>query len=56
MKRPIRPTQGPRPPAEESEGTEIGLQRVDLVYLCDNKFLATNATSKPVQVTYSVAP
>lgn len=30
------------------------LEPVDLVYICGNKFLATNATRSPVHVTYRV--
>jgi hypothetical protein len=44
-----------RPPAEEGEGTEIGLQPVDLVYVCGNRFLATNSTLRSVHVTYRVS-
>ena len=48
------PPEGPEPPGE-TEGPEgIMSQPFDLVYVCGNKFLATNTSRVPVQVTYRV--
>ena len=48
------PPEGPEPPGE-TEGPEGIMSRpFDLVYVCGNKFLATNTTRVPVQVTYRV--
>ena len=51
-------SQGPRErpePPHETEGPEgILSQPFDLVYVCGNKFLATNTTRVAVQVTYRV--
>src|SRR5688572_895504 len=47
------PPARPEPPAhEEPEGSELA--PIDLVYVCGNKFLATNGTRDPVQVEYRV--
>ena len=50
-------SQAPRssgePPAYEPPEAEL-LAQIDLIYVCGNKFLATNATGKPVDVTYRV--
>jgi galactose oxidase len=44
-----RPEIPQKPPSEGD-----GLGPIDLVYVCGNKFLATNATGGPVQVDYRV--
>ena len=43
------------PPVQENEAAGSMLEPVDLVYICGNKFLATNATRSAVHVTYRVA-
>jgi Domain of unknown function (DUF1929)/Glyoxal oxidase N-terminus len=45
-----RPETPPGPPPESA-----ALGPIDLIYVCGNKFLATNATGAPVQVEYRVA-
>jgi galactose oxidase len=48
------PTARPDVPLdEETDGSTLA--SIDLVYVCGNKFLATNATHLPVRVTYRVA-
>jgi galactose oxidase-like protein/glyoxal oxidase-like protein len=48
------PPARPEPPAaEEPEGSQLA--PIDLIYVCGNKFLATNGTRDPVQVEYRVA-
>jgi hypothetical protein len=47
------PPQRPDAVAPAPGGSTLG--PVDLVYVCGNKFLATNGTRSPVQVTYRVA-
>jgi len=48
------PASRPEPPTGESpEGSMLA--PLDLVYVCGNKFLATNSTSSPVQVQYRVS-
>ena len=42
------------PPAENSPEAST-LAPIDLVYICGNRFLATNSTPSPVTVTYRVA-
>jgi hypothetical protein len=45
-----------RPDVPKGDGRQGSmLAPVDLVYVCGNKFLATNATGSPVQVEYRVA-
>jgi hypothetical protein len=46
---PVRPD---APDGEQPSGSTLA--PVDLVYVCGNKFLATNSTTAPVQVTYTV--
>jgi len=52
-------TQSPRsrqaPPEDGPEGDESMLAPLDLVYVCGNKFLATNTTRSAARVTYRVA-
>src|ERR1700704_324595 len=44
-----------RPETPQKPPPETGvLGPIDLVYVCGNKFLATNATGGPVQVEYRV--
>jgi galactose oxidase len=40
------------PVDEDTDGSTLA--PIDLIYVCGNKFLATNATRDPVQVTYRV--
>jgi len=47
------PASRPGPPAETPETSHLG--PFDLLYVCGNKFLATNATRSVVTVTYRVA-
>ena len=47
------PRSRPEPPAPEVPSDGL-LAPLDLIYVCGNKFLATNATGKPVEVTYRV--
>jgi hypothetical protein len=47
------PSGRPNTPALDSpEASALG--PVDLIYICGNKFLVTNATARPVEVTYRV--
>ena len=46
------PSRPESPPTDDPQGST--LRAVDLVYVCGNKFLATNATRSPVQVEYRV--
>jgi PKD repeat protein len=47
------PASRSEPPTQGApEGGPLG--PIDLIYVCGNKFLATNATNTPVQVTYRV--
>jgi PKD repeat protein len=48
------PSTRSEPPLERDAPEASLLQPVDLVYVCGNKFLATNATRSPVKVTYRV--
>lgn len=48
------PPSRPEPPGNEAP-QETLLAPVDLIYVCGNKFLATNSTGRPVEVTYRVA-
>jgi hypothetical protein len=48
------PPQGPKPPGETEDLEGILSRPFDLVYVCGNKFLATNTSRVPVQVTYRV--
>jgi hypothetical protein len=48
------PPSRPEVPAADAPGASM-LTPVDLVYVCGNKFLATNSTSAPITVTYRVA-
>src|SRR4051794_31246584 len=42
-------------PPQEADGPEgILTKPVDLIYICGNRFLATNSSLKPVRVTYRV--
>jgi hypothetical protein len=49
-------SQGPPEPPELPPETEQGIlsRPFDLIYVCGNKFLATNTSRVPVQVTYRV--
>jgi galactose oxidase len=47
------PPSRPETPKDAPEGSMLGL--VDLVYVCGNKFLATNGTPSSVHVSYRVA-
>ena len=49
------PSSRPESPPLESDSPEASLGPVDLIYICGNKFLATNATRSPVHITYRVA-
>src|SRR5688572_24454144 len=49
------PPDRPEPPRDQNAPDGVVLGPVDLVYVCGNKFLATNATRSAVQVTYRVA-
>jgi PKD repeat protein len=43
-------------PPREVEGPEgFLLKPVDLIYVCGNRFLATNSTLRPIRVTYQVS-
>jgi hypothetical protein len=46
------PRSQPEPPAASGEVSHLA--PVDLIYICGNKFLATNATRSAVRVTYRV--
>jgi hypothetical protein len=46
------PARPESPPSDDPAGSM--LEPVDLVYVCGNKFLATNSTRSPVQVEYRV--
>jgi Domain of unknown function (DUF1929)/Kelch motif len=48
------PADRPEPPGETDETEGILARPFDLIYVCGNKFLATNTTRVPVQVTYRV--
>jgi hypothetical protein len=48
------PPEPPEPPRETEDPEGILSRPVDLIYVCGNKFLATNTTRVPVQVTYRV--
>src|SRR3954470_17907886 len=48
------PPSRPAVPPAEPPGASM-LTPVDLVYVCGNKFLATNSTSAPITITYRVA-
>ena len=49
------PPARPEIPAEQLRAEEAGnLAPLDLVYVCGNKFLATNSTSRTVHLTYRV--
>ena len=48
------PQMRPEAPVESDPPGSM-LRPLDLVYVCGNTFLATNATSSPVQVSYRVA-
>jgi hypothetical protein len=50
---PSPPAAQPEPPLDDSpDGSTLG--PIDLVYVCDNKFLVTNSHKNPVQVIYHV--
>ncbi|MEO6056866.1 MAG: galactose oxidase-like domain-containing protein [Gemmatimonadales bacterium] len=49
------PPARPEIPSEEGAGGSMLSLTVDLVYVCDNKFLVTNAASTPVEMRYRVA-
>src|SRR5882724_1240421 len=49
------PPSRPEPPLGNDASEGSMLAPVDLVYVCGNKFIATNATRARVQVTYRVA-
>src|SRR3954447_26663056 len=44
-----------RPDVPPADGNNGQLPALDLVYVCGNKFLATNSTSSPMDVEYSVS-
>jgi hypothetical protein len=46
--------ESPRPPRETEEPEGVLARPFDLIYVCGNKFLATNTTQVPVTVTYRV--
>src|SRR5829696_1554505 len=48
------PPSRPEPSANNAPEVPL-LAPIDLIYVCGNKFLATNATDRPVEVTYRVA-
>jgi PKD repeat protein len=48
------PPSQPEAPAVDAPEDAL-LAPVDLIYVCGNKFLATNSTDRPVEVTYRVA-
>src|ERR671916_695172 len=48
------PPSRPEPPSVPGPDGSM-LEPIDLVYVCGNKFLATNLTATPVQVEYRVA-
>ncbi len=48
------PPARPEPPAERDTPDGSTLEPLDLVYVCGNKFLATNATTSAIHVTYRV--
>jgi len=48
------PPSRPEPPASDVPESDL-LAPIDLIYVCGNRFLATNATGQPVEVTYQVA-
>jgi PKD repeat protein len=48
------PAPRPEPPAGQDEPAGSMLAPVDLVYICGNKFLATNSTLRTVEVRYRV--
>ncbi len=52
---PSSPPARPEPPREQNAPDGAVLGPIDLVYVCGNKFLATNSTRSEVQVTYRVA-
>jgi PKD repeat protein len=47
------PSTQPEPPVDEAPEDAL-LAPINLIYVCGNKFLATNATKTPVEVTYRV--
>jgi PKD repeat protein len=49
------PSSRPESPPELDSPAGSMLRPVDLVYVCGNRFLATNATGSPVQVVYRVS-
>ena len=49
------PASRPEPPLGNDASEGSMLAPLDLVYVCGNKFIATNATRAPAQVTYRVA-
>ena len=49
------PPSRPEPPQEQDGPAGSRLAPIDLVYVCGNKFLATNATPVSVHVSYRVA-
>ena len=49
------PSSRPEAPPLEPDSPEGRLGPVDLIYICGNKYLATNATRSPVHITYRVA-
>ena len=51
---PQAPSTRAQPPLEKDAPEASTVRPVDLVYVCGNKFLATNATRAPVKVTYRV--
>ena len=48
------PASRPEPPQDQGGPAGSMLRPVDLVYICGNKFLATNATPRTVHVVYHV--
>ncbi len=48
------PASRPEPPQDQGGAAGSMLRPVDLVYICGNKFLATNATPSAVHVVYHV--
>ena len=49
------PPSRPEPPRDQDPGGSMLALPLDLVYVCGNRFLVTNATRSPVEVTYRVA-
>src|SRR5947207_1779884 len=48
------PPSRPEPPPGQEAPAGSTLAPVDLIYICGNRFLATNATRTPVRVVYRV--